>query len=396
MDNQLIFTVSELNRHIRESIEPIYPDIWIEGEISNFRLPSSGHSYFTLKDKQSQLRTVMFKFRNRSLKFKPEDGLKVICRGRISVYEPRGEYQLVAEIMEPRGIGELQLAFEQLKKKLAAEGLFDPVRKKPLPFLPKRIVVITSPTGAAVRDIIQIATRRYPNLEILVLPVKVQGDEAPDEIVAALAAADRLRLGEVIILGRGGGSLEDLWAFNAEKVARAIAACTIPIVSAVGHEIDITIADFTADLRAPTPSAAAELVVKEKAELTGQVNQTTARLQLTFTQAIARRRDAVISSNQRLRSPLKKITDHQQHIDELNERMGRILPAALRFKQAAHKSALGMLRSNAPDRTIRRRRADVNYLKQQLSGRLQSLTGTKKMALQRLAGQLHALSPLQV
>ncbi|MEI6126643.1 MAG: exodeoxyribonuclease VII large subunit, partial [Pseudomonadota bacterium] len=252
MKAPFVFTVSELTRHIKSALEPQYTDIWVEGEISNLKIPSSGHSYFTLKDAGSQIRTVMFRFQNRLLRFKPDDGLKVMCRGSINVYEPRGEYQLVVEIMEPKGIGALQLAFEQLKKKLQEEGLFDRDKKKPLPFLPRSIGVITSPTGAAVRDIITILHRRFPNREIIIIPVKVQGDDAPDEIVHALAMANDAHIADVLIVGRGGGSLEDLWAFNTEKVARAIFSSKIPTISAVGHETDFTIADFVADVRAPT------------------------------------------------------------------------------------------------------------------------------------------------
>ncbi|MBN2106659.1 MAG: exodeoxyribonuclease VII large subunit, partial [Deltaproteobacteria bacterium] len=261
MADRFIFTVAELTRHIRDTLESAYPDVWVEGEISNLRIPSSGHCYFTLKDEAAQLRVVMFRMQARLLRFTAEDGLKVICRGRINVYEQRGEYQLVADMLEPRGVGSLQLAFEQLKNRLAGEGLFAEERKKPLPFLPARIAVITSPTGAAVRDIIRIIHRRFPSVAILVVPVRVQGDEAPEEIARAIETVNQRGLGDVIIVGRGGGSLEDLWAFNTETVARAIAASALPVISAVGHETDTTIADFAADLRAPTPSAAAELVV---------------------------------------------------------------------------------------------------------------------------------------
>ena len=271
MANRFVFTVSELTRHIRDTLESAYPDVWVEGEVSNLRVPSSGHCYFTLKDDSSQLRVVMFRMQARQLRFVPGDGLKVICRGRLNVYEARGEYQLVAEMMEPKGVGDLQLAFEQLKQKLHGEGLFEAARKRALPFLPERVAVVTSPTGAAVRDIIRVMHRRFPNVGIIVVPVKVQGEEAPAEIAAALELVSRHGLADVIIAGRGGGSLEDLWAFNTEVVARAIAASAVPVVSAVGHEVDLTIADLVADLRAPTPSAAAELVVREKRELAQQV-----------------------------------------------------------------------------------------------------------------------------
>lgn len=270
-----IYRVGELSRLIREKLEGEFADIWVEGEISNYRPASSGILYFTLKDESAQLRCVCFRQQARYLKFRPEDGLQVLARGKISVYEVRGEYQLYVEYLEPRGLGALQMAFEQLKKKLAAEGLFDVARKKPLPKLPRRIGIITSPRGAAIQDMIRILRRRYENLHLCIYPVRVQGDGAAEEMVEALRFFHRPPPKgmpvDVLILARGGGSLEDLWAFNEEVLARAIAACTIPVISAVGHETDFTIADFVADLRAPTPSAAAELVVETKHQLVRQI-----------------------------------------------------------------------------------------------------------------------------
>ena len=270
-----IYRVSELSRLIREKLEAEFPEAWVEGEVSNFRPASSGHLYFTLKDETAQLRCVCFRQFARYLKFRPEDGLLVTARGRISVYEARGEYQLAVEFLEPRGLGALQLAFDQLKRKLAAEGLFDATRKKPLPRLPRRIGIITSPHGAAIQDVIRILRRRHENLHLLIYPVRVQGDGAADEMAEALAFFNRRSPQgasvDVILIGRGGGSIEDLWAFNEERLARAIAASSIPVISAVGHETDFTIADFVADLRAPTPSAAAELVVETQERLAEQI-----------------------------------------------------------------------------------------------------------------------------
>jgi exodeoxyribonuclease VII large subunit len=270
-----IFKISELSRHVRERLEANFSNIWVEGQISNFSRAASGHLYFTLKDESAQLRCICFRQQARLLKFRPEDGLEIIVRGSISVYERRGEYQLVAEHLEPLGVGALQLAFEQLKKKLAAEGLFDAAGKKSLPRFPRRIGIITSPTGAVIQDMIRVLERRHKNLHLLVYPVRVQGDGAAGEMVEALRVFNDVPPKgvpvDVIIIGRGGGSLEDLWAFNEETLARAIAGSQVPILSAVGHETDFTIADFVADLRAPTPSAAAELVIETQQQVEKQI-----------------------------------------------------------------------------------------------------------------------------
>jgi exodeoxyribonuclease VII large subunit len=273
-----IFSVSELSFEIRKQLERHFLDVWVTGEISNLCPAASGHLYFTLKDSNAQIRAVCFRNQARYLKFKPEDGLSVIARGRVSVYESRGEYQLVVEFLEPAGLGALQLAFEQLKTKLAAEGLFDARRKKPLPVLPRTVGVVTSPTGAVINDILRILGRRYRNMNVLLYPVRVQGDGAAREIVNGIEYLNRAGLADAIILARGGGSLEDLWAFNQEQVARAIAASRIPLISAVGHETDFTIADFVADVRAPTPSGAAELVVRPKQDFEADLENRLQRL----------------------------------------------------------------------------------------------------------------------
>ena len=259
-----IYSVSDLNANIKALLEESFPFVWIIGEMSNFRIPASGHYYFSLKDAASQISAVMFRGQQRKLKFEPEDGMSVIGMGRISVYEPRGTYQIILEYLEPSGVGALQIAFEQLKNKLADEGLFNDEHKRDIPFIPNKIGVITSSSGAVVHDILQIVNRRYPNIAIQVLPAKVQGKGAAAEIVSALELLNRREECDVAILARGGGSLEDLQAFNSEPVARAIFGSRVPVISAVGHETDYTIADFVADLRAPTPSAAAEMVVPEK------------------------------------------------------------------------------------------------------------------------------------
>jgi exodeoxyribonuclease VII large subunit len=261
-----IWKVSEITERIGDLLEGAFRDVWIEGEVSNYHAAQSGHLYFTLKDARSQIRCVCFRDQVRGLKFRPEDGLHVTVRGSLGVYEPRGEYQVYVSHIEPVGLGALQLAFEQLKKKLQDEGLFDAARKKPLPILPRCIGVVTSPTGAAIRDILRVLKRRFANVHVQIYPVKVQGEGAAAEVVAALRHFNRAKLADVVIVARGGGSLEDLWGFNEEIVARAIAASEIPIITGIGHEVDFTIADFVADVRAPTPSAAAEIVVQSRQE----------------------------------------------------------------------------------------------------------------------------------
>lgn len=273
-----VLTVSELSATIRDALESKFQNIWVEGEISNARLWNTGHLYFTLKDSASQIKAVIFRGSLRYLKFKPEDGLRVVARGKISVYDVKGEYQLICEHLEPQGFGPLQVAFEQLKKKLAAEGLFDASRKRPLPALPRRIGLVTSIDGAALRDMVRVLRRRYPNAHLIIAPTRVQGEGAAGEVARALKLVARVPHVDVIIVGRGGGSLEDLWAFNEEAVARAIAASPVPVISGVGHETDVTIADFVADLRAATPSAAAELVVRRKDEFFAHIDRIGERL----------------------------------------------------------------------------------------------------------------------
>jgi exodeoxyribonuclease VII large subunit len=276
-----ILTVSELTAQIRTTLERQFFEMWVEGELSNCKVWNTGHLYFTLKDQGAQIRGVMFRGSLRLLRFTPKDGMRVVARGRVSVYDPKGEYQLVCEHFEPEGLGARQLAFEQLKERLAAEGLFDPRRKRALPVLPRKIGVVTSLDGAAVRDIIRVLRRRYANAHIVIRPARVQGEGAALEIARALTAIGKVSGVDVVIVGRGGGSIEDLWAFNEEVVARAIAGCAVPTISAVGHETDVTIADFVADLRAPTPSAAAELVVGRKDEVQARIDRLSQRLDST-------------------------------------------------------------------------------------------------------------------
>jgi exodeoxyribonuclease VII large subunit len=326
-----IYTVSALTEQIKDLLEDHFDFVWVEAEISNFRSPSSGHYYMVLKDDKAQIRAAMFRPQARYLRFTPEDGMKVIAQGRIGVYEPRGEYQVILDYLEPLGIGALALAFEQLKEKLAEEGLFDEKIKKPLPFLPQRIAVITSPTGAAIRDFLKIMHRRFVNIQVIIVPVKVQGDEAASEMVEALTTVNRELSVDVIVLTRGGGSLEDLWAFNQEELARAIRASRIPVVSAVGHEIDFTISDMAADFRAPTPSAAAELVVIEKESLTARLREIHVRLRSGIHASLAPLSQRLALLSKGLRDPRRQVADSWQQLDELNDRLIRLMD--LRIKE---------------------------------------------------------------
>jgi exodeoxyribonuclease VII large subunit len=283
MSQRAVLSVSQLAEQLRAVVEERFPAVWVEGEISNFKVYGSGHCYFTLKDNAAQIRAVLFRNRLRRIRFEPKDGLHVMAFGSIEVYAQRGEYQLVVELLEPRGLGALQLAFEQLKSRLEAEGLFDTRRKRTLPRFPRKIGIVTSPSGAAIRDMLRVIGRRFGGLHIVVAPARVQGDGAAAEIARGLDELNALGDVDVIIVGRGGGSLEDLWAFNEEVVARAIAGSKAPVISAIGHEVDFTIADFVADLRAPTPSAAAELVVREKRTVRESVSDLRTRLEQIVT-----------------------------------------------------------------------------------------------------------------
>jgi exodeoxyribonuclease VII large subunit len=318
-----VYTVSVLTAEVKAVLEDGFSAIWVEGEVSNFKHHTSGHMYFTLKDANAQIRAVMFRGSNRLLKFQPKDGLAVLVFGTVTLYERRGEYQINVEFMEPKGVGALQLAFEQLKAKLEADGLFDPMRKRPLPRLPRKIGIITSPTGAVIRDMLTIIGRRFPGLAILIHPVQVQGETAAGEVAAALAALGRRPDLDVLIVARGGGSLEDLWAFNEEVVARAIAASPIPVISAVGHETDVTIADFVADLRAPTPSSAAELVVAQRDELRLRVDELAARALAATENALAVRRARVQMLGRHLGvlSPLAHLRRQAEFLRGITQRL---------------------------------------------------------------------------
>lgn len=314
-----IYTVTEITRNIKEVLEENFPEIWVEGEISNYKLHTSGHRYFTLKDENSQVRCVIWRYAGEYLDFEPSDGMKVVAKGEISVYEKEGKYQFYVAKLLPAGLGKLELAFQQLKEKLTKEGLFDEAHKNPIPEFPEKIGIVTSPTGAAIRDILHILKRRMPSVEIILNPVRVQGEGAYMEIARAIDEFNQYGEVDVLILTRGGGSLEDLWAFNEEEVARSIFRSQIPVISAVGHEIDFTIADFVADLRAPTPSAAAELVVKDKKEVLSQVKISERRLEQLLIQNLEflKQRVKTATASWALRRPLDLLAQKSQRTDEL-------------------------------------------------------------------------------
>ncbi|MDD5496061.1 MAG: exodeoxyribonuclease VII large subunit [Candidatus Omnitrophica bacterium] len=345
-----IYTVAELTKYIRVILEDSFPSVWIEGEISNFVLHSSGHMYFSLRDANAVLKCAMFRRANEKLKFKPKDGMKVICFGSVSVYEARGDYQLIIEEIEPKGIGALQLQFQQLKEKLLKEGLFDEKHKVRIPFLPTRIGVVTSPTGAAIRDILNIARRRFSNVEIIINPVKVQGTGAKEEISAAIRQFNKLKNIDVMIVTRGGGSLEDLWSFNEEMVARAIFDSEIPVISAVGHEIDYTISDFVSDFRAPTPSAAAELVIPRKEDLTNLINTSTTRLKNALSSKIGvlTERLATLKDSYVMRQPLNVIIQYEQLIDDLRKDMAIRIDHLVKMRRENFNLIAGKLETLSP------------------------------------------------
>jgi exodeoxyribonuclease VII large subunit len=393
-----IWTVSELTARIRDLLGRNFTDIWVQGEISNAHAAQSGHFYFTLKDERAQVRCVCFKQQLRLLKFRPGDGLRVTLRGSVSVYEARGEYQIYVETIEPAGIGALQLAFEQLKKRLEAEGLFDPARKKPLPLLPRRIGLITSPRGAAVRDVVRILRRRFPNVHLTLYPVRVQGEGAAAEIVRALKFFNRKNLADVLILARGGGSIEDLWAFNEEVVARAIAASAIPIISGIGHETDFTIADFVADVRASTPSAAAELVVQTRREFDKHIadlRETLGGL-IRYRLLELSRRIHELSARRGFRRPLDLLRQRRQRADEYTSRLALGLRA--RLEQARKRFTRAHVRVVSFDfrAKIGRLRIRLERQSADLRVRAERLLRAKRERVERLRLQLEERGPLRV
>ncbi|GBD26466.1 Exodeoxyribonuclease 7 large subunit [bacterium HR30] len=354
-------SVTELTQLIRQTLEAHIDTVWVVGEISNFRVPSSGHFYFILKDEGAQIAAVMFKGANRGLAFTPHDGLRVLVRGHISLYEPRGNLQLYVDFMEPMGVGSIQLALEQLKQRLQAEGLFAAERKRPLPSLPRCIGIVTALSGAAIRDILTVLQRRFPYVRVVVRPVRVQGKEAPLEIVAALEDLQQLPDIDVVIVGRGGGSKEDLWAFNDERVARAISGCRVPVVSAVGHEIDLTIADLAADVRAPTPTAAATLVVPELAEVLNRIEQQRRLLVTAFTRVVELYRQRLKQLAQRLRDPRHTVENLRLRLDELAERAQLAMARRLEYGRQRLRALADRLTALSPLAVLDRGYAIVKH-----------------------------------
>jgi exodeoxyribonuclease VII large subunit len=391
-------TVSELTYRIKDVLEGEFPDLWVRGEISNFKRHSSGHWYFTLKDAHAQLPCVCFRLQNRLIRFRPEDGLEVYARGRLSVYEKQGAYRLLVAYMEPVGIGSLQLAFEQLKARLAAEGLFAPERKRPLPLMPRKIGVITSPTGAVIRDILRILKRRNRGIDVLIFPVRVQGEGAAEEIAEAIRIMNQRDDLDVLIVGRGGGSIEDLWAFNEEIVARAIFQSRIPIISAVGHETDFTIADFVADVRAPTPSAAAEMVAARRDELIERFASLELRLVKATRYLLVRRRERL--SHLQARPGFVRarhlVPQALQRVDELEYRLQIVIAKRLRSARE-HMAALSMrLMAQRPSRRLAEMRGRLDLLQNRLTGTIRERMQAARRHLGLAAGKLEALSPLAV
>lgn len=392
-----VYSVSQLNHMARQLLEQDLPAMWISGEISNLARPGSGHLYFSLKDDRAQIRCAMFRGANRGIGFAPENGQQVLVRGRVSIYEPRGDYQLILEHMEPAGEGLLRRQLEALKQKLADEGLFAPDHKRTVPPLPHRIGVITSPTGAAIRDILHILRRRFPVIPVIVYPVQVQGEQAKFDIVKALETAARRAECDVLILARGGGSLEDLWAFNEESVARAIYACPIPVVSGVGHEIDFTIADLVADVRAPTPSGAAELVVPDGREWLRHVLALEHRAGLAATRRVAERGARVRQLAARLQRchPGYLLRQNAQRLDELRQRLAAGQRNRLALDRLRITNALRQLRANSPGARLRFSAERVSNVRRRLAAGVRVTMTAAGSRLAVLSGRLQTVSPLR-
>jgi len=392
-DQHRIYTVSELTSDIKDILEKTYPFIWIYGEISNFNVPASGHFYFTIKDEHAQVNAIMFRNQNRNLKFKPEDGISITGLGRISVYEPRGTYQIIFEYLEPKGTGAIQMAFEQLKKRLADEGLFDEKHKNPLPFLPRKISIITSPTGAVVHDILKIIDGRFSNLHLEIVPAKVQGNGAEDEIRSAIEMINARGDSDVAILARGGGSLEDLHAFNSEDVARAVFASKIPIISAVGHETDFSITDFVADFRAPTPSAAAELAVPYKKDLSRKITDLSDVLTTRFLRYFGHLQTILKRMSSRLVHPNRKIVDLRLRTDDMLGRINRAFKNSLLTYHERLWWRIKRLFSNNPSIQIKLLKDNVDIQNSNIYIYKQILISNKRSMLRELEAKLYTLSP---
>lgn len=393
-----VLTVSQLTADVRVRLESTYAEVWVEGEISNARVWKTGHLYFTLKDAQAQLRAVMFRSALRRQRFSPENGQHVVARGRLSVYEPKGEYQIVCEHLEPRGLGALQLAFDQLRRRLDREGLFDEARKRPLPMLPRKIGVVTSLDGAALRDVVNVLRRRHPTAHLVVSPARVQGEGAAAEIVRGLRRLGRVPDIDVVIVGRGGGSVEDLWAFNEEPVARAIAAAPAPVISAVGHETDCTIADFVADCRAATPSAAAELVVARKDEISARVGGLASRLRAAARHGVQRRRAEVhrIESRPGLGAWPARVAVRGRQVDELTHRLARAARAGVGGRRRRTYELRLRLEALDLGRRLGGVRTRLAAGRQRLAAAVRARHRERESRARIAAGRLETLSPLGV
>ncbi|MCC6141880.1 MAG: exodeoxyribonuclease VII large subunit [Nitrospira sp.] len=379
---------------MRSTLESGFPEVWLEGEVSNLRAPASGHLYCTLKDESSQIRAVLFRAAATRLRFALEDGLHVVARGRVTVYEPRGEYQIILDYVEPKGRGALQLAFEQLRARLAEEGLFDEARKRELPELPRRVGLVTSLSGAVIRDMLTVLHRRCPTLHIIIVPVQVQGEGSAEQIAAAIRMLSESGLVEVMIVGRGGGSLEDLWSFNEEVVVRAIVASRIPVVSAVGHETDVTLADFAADLRAPTPSAAAEAVAPVLAQIVSRLAELSARLQQVVGRRMEEERQRVRLATHQIAAVRVRVQEEIQRVDATVYELSSAVRLVLQVGQERMVRANQRLIAGSPHARVRHGLAVVPQLAARLHQGTRGLVETRMQRVQSGAARLHALSPL--
>jgi len=393
-DTPQVLTVGQLNLDVQGHLEGGFPLLWVEGELSNVKRPASGHLYCSLKDEKAQVSAAMFRGRNRHLRFTPTDGTRVLIRARVSLYVPRGQYQLIIEHMEEAGEGRLRRAFEQLRDRLFAEGLFDEARKQALPRYPAQIGVITSASGAAIRDILQVLRRRCPGVPVLIYPAAVQGDDAPRQLRDALALAQRRRDCDVLILGRGGGSLEDLWAFNDEQLAREVAACAIPVVSAVGHEVDTALTDYAADVRAPTPSAAAELAGPDMAAFERQCTALSERLQRQMNRRLTRERERLDGLRRRLVRPEQQLRRHAQRLDELDGRLRRQMEHRLTLNRQHLHQLLRRLRGRDPRALLRLARQRLTGLVRRLREPLPRQLREHRQRLHHLEQRLNTASPL--
>lgn len=394
--SRAIYSVTQLTTNIKVLLENKYRIIWLSGEISNIHIPASGHAYFSLKDNKAQISAVMFKGQLRHLKFRLENGAAIVGMGRISVYEPRGTYQIILEYVEPHGAGALQIAFEQLKQKLDTEGLFHPSHKKELPFLPEKIGLITSPTGAVIKDILRVASRRFQDMNVDIFPVRVQGDGAVREITRAIALANDASRCDVIIIARGGGSFEDMAAFNSEAVARAIFASNKPVVSAIGHETDFSLADFVADLRAPTPSAAAEMAIPVKSELQARCMELRQRSRRAVRRSLEIHRLHIDQIQKSMPRIIRKLQDHQLRTDDLVDRLFRANSYYLQRQQARFDHLHSKLLLNIPDRYIYLYKSKLELWMQRIKQNMMKKNTHLREQLKTLQASLNALNPTAI